>query len=160
MNNTFLNDLAESLFDFFIIEKNNLVNEDEFLKNFPNGLREVQKYLDNYPMPPSHIKVIIYLSRVKNASISQIASTLNISKSNTTPIIDKLLSYNLITRYTDSQDRRIVRVELTSLALNIFDEFKQIMKNNLIDKLISLPDEDLKEIHQCILHLTQIFNKI
>ena len=160
MDNIFLDNLAEFLFEFLVIAKNNIINEDEFIKNFPNGPCEVQKYLDKYPMPPSHVKVIIYLSRVKNASISQIASTLNISKSNTTPIIDKLISYDLITRYTDSNDRRVVRVELTPLALSIFDDFKNIIKNNLIEKLISLSDEELQETQDCILRLTSIFKKI
>ena len=160
MDNIFLNNLAESLFEFLVIAKNNIVNEDEFIKNFPKVPCEVQKYLDKYPMPPSHVKVIIYLSRVKNSSISQIASTLNISKSNTTPIIDKLISYDLIKRYTDPNDRRIVRVELTPLALNIFDNFKNIIKNKLIEKFLSLSDDDLKNMQIYVLKLTEIFKKI
>ena len=160
MDNTFLDCLAESLLEFLVIAKNNIINEDAFIKNFPKAPCEIQKYIDKYPMPPSHMKVIIYLSRVQTASISQIASTLSISKSNTTPIIDKLISYDLITRYTDSNDRRIVRVELTPLAVNIFKEFKHIIKSTLIQKLMSLSDKDLQDIQNCILKLTQIFKTI
>lgn len=160
MDNFFLNNLAESLFNFLIIARNNIVNEDEFLKNFPLPTEEFKKYEEKYPMPPSHIKVIIYLSRMNSSSISKMASTLNISKSNMTPIIDKLVAYKLIDRYTDSADRRIVRVKLTSLAYEIFDHFKQYGISILSKRISSLSNEDLIELSYHINSLTKIFEKI
>ena len=160
MNSDFLNNLADDLFKFLILAKNNLINENELIKHFPTPPKEVKSFIDKYPMPPSHIKVIIYLSTVKNASISQVASTLNITKSNTTPIIDKLISYGLVERYTDSSDRRIVRVELTSCALDIFNEIKNTFKNTLVKRISILDDEDLLKMHSCISELSVLFNKI
>ena len=160
MNSDFLDNLAEDLFKFLILAKNNLINENELIKNFPSPLKEVKSFIDKYPMPPSHIKVIIYLSSVKNASISQISSTLNITKSNTTPIIDKLISYGLVERYTDPSDRRIVRVELTSCALQVFYEIKNAFKNKLVSRISILDTEDLLKMHSCISELSMLFNKI
>lgn len=160
MDNIFFDNLAESLFHFLILAKNNIINENEFIKNFPDPPEEVKHFIDKYPMPPSHIKVIIYLAVVKSASISQVASTLNITKSNTTPIIDKLISYKLINRYTDPNDRRIVRVELTPFAINSFKEIKSAFKQKLINKLSILSDEDLTKMDFCINELNTIFNKI
>lgn len=156
----FLDKLANSLFDFLIIARNNLMNSDEFLKNFPIQQKKFEEYLQKYPMPPSHIKVIIYLARVNSASISQIASTLNISKSNMTPIIDKLISYGLVNRYTDEKDRRILRIELTELAFELFNSFKIYAKSTLLNKLCILSDDDLKETQDCIEKLTSIFLKL
>lgn len=156
----FLDKLANSLFDFLIIARNNLMNSDEFLKNFPIQQKKFEEYLQKYPMPPSHIKVIIYLARVNSASISQIASTLNISKSNMTPIIDKLISYGLVNRYTDEKDRRILRIELTELAFKLFNSFKVYAKSTLLNKISILSDDDLKETQDCIEKLTSIFLKL
>ncbi len=160
MDEIFLDKLADSLFDFLIIAKNNIMNSDEFLKNFPIQEKKFEEYLKKYPMPPSHIKVIIYLERVNSASISQIASTLNISKSNMTPIIDKLISYGLVKRYTDEKDRRVLRIELTELAFKIFNSFKVYAKSALLNKIALLSDDDLKEMQNCIEKLTSIFSKL
>lgn len=156
----FLDKLANSLFDFLIIARNNLINSDEFLKTFPIQQKKFEEYLQKYPMPPSHIKVIIYLARVNSAPISQIASTLNISKSNMTPIIDKLISYGLVNRYTDEKDRRILRIELTELAFKFFNSFKVYAKSTLLNKISVLSDDDLKETQDCIEKLTSIFLKL
>lgn len=156
----FLDKLANSLFDFLIIARNNLINSDEFLKTFPIQQKKFEEYLQKYPMPPSHIKVIIYLARVNSAPISQIASTLNISKSNMTPIIDKLISYGLVNRYTDEKDRRILRIELTELAFKFFNSFKVYAKSTLLNKISVLSDDDLKETQHCIEKLTSIFLKL
>ena len=160
MDEILLNRLADSLFDFLIIARNNIINEDEFLKNFPSPQKKFEEYMKKCPMPPSHIKVIIYLARVNSAPISQIASTLNISKSNMTPIIDKLISYGLVNRYTDEKDRRILRIELTELAFKFFNSFKDYAKSALLDKIAILPDDDLKEAQYCIEKLTSIFLKL
>lgn len=111
-------------------------------------------------LPPSHIKVIIYLYEINSAPMSQIASTLNISKSNMTPIIDKLISYRLVKRYTDEKDRRILRIELTELAFNILNHFKNYAKSVLLNKVSILPDDDLEEAQYCIEKLTSIFLKL
>lgn len=160
MDKVLLNRLADSLFDFLIIARNNIMNEDYFLKNFSMPSQNLEEYINKCPMPPSHIKVIIYLSRVNSAPISQIASTLNISKSNMTPIIDKLISYGLVNRYTDEKDRRILRIELTELAFEIFNDFKNYAKSTLSNKISILPDEDLEEAKYCIEKLTSIFLKL
>ncbi|CAG9710880.1 MarR family transcriptional regulator [Clostridium sp.] len=123
--------------------------------------KQFQEYIEKFPMlPPSHIKVIIYLYGINSAPMSQIASTLNISKSNMTPIIDKLISYGLVKRYTDEKDRRILRIELTELAFNIFNHFKNYAKSVLLNKVSILPDDDLEEAQYCIEKLTSIFLKL
>jgi len=123
--------------------------------------KQFQEYIEKCPMlPPSHIKVIIYLYGINSAPMSQIASTLNISKSNMTPIIDKLISYGLVKRYTDEKDRRILRIELTELAFNIFNHFKNYAKSVLLNKVSILPDDDLEEAQYCIEKLTSIFLKL
>ncbi len=160
MENIFLNNLAENLFEFLVLAKNNIINENELIRNFPSPPPEVKSFLNEYPMPPSHIKVIIYLALVKSASISQISSTLGITKSNTTPIIDKLISYKLIERYNDSNDRRIVRAELTPFALSIFEKLKDAFKVKLINKLSVLDEPDLIRMDSCVTELNTIFMKI
>lgn len=114
----------------------------------------------NLPMPPSHVKVIIYLARRGASSISEIAKNLAISKPNMTPIIDKLINEGMINRYNDLNDRRILRVELTDKAYKFIKEQEEIIKDNLAKKISSLTDEDLKALGEHITGITEIILKI
>ncbi len=87
-------------------------------------------------MPPSHGKVIIYLKHNGNSSISKIAKDLLISKPNMTPIIDKLISENMVIRYTDPKDRRIIRVELTEKGTAFIKDQENLIKSSLTEKYL------------------------
>lgn len=156
-----LDTTADSLVDFFLLVRNNIFSQEDFLKNFNDFQKKFDgKMSDITPLPLSNIKVIIYLSTVKTSSISQIAMNLGISKPNMTPIIDNLLEYGLITRFSDPKDRRILRVQLTQKALDIFDFFKDSAKDSLKYKISSLSDEDLYELNNHVSGLQKILGKL
>ena len=102
---------SDALFSLLIQLNNKVFNQDKMVKCSP--------------LPPSHVKVIFYLLNNGSSSISDIASNLEISKPNMTPIIDKLLKDDLVQRTEDPNDRRIVRIALTQKALDISAEHKR-----------------------------------
>ncbi|MBN1054026.1 MULTISPECIES: MarR family transcriptional regulator [unclassified Clostridium] len=155
-----LDKISDSLLTFLFLVKNNVFSENEFIKNFPKPPKEVEDYMNEFPMPPSHTKVILYLHKSSSSPISQIASNLGISKSNMTPIIDKLIEYGLVNRYPDSKDRRILRVELTAKALDIFEKFRNAAKAKLASKIEILDDDDLYALSDCVSKLYNIMQKI
>ncbi|MGL5749628.1 MAG: MarR family winged helix-turn-helix transcriptional regulator [Paraclostridium sp.] len=112
------------------------------------------------PLPPSHVKVIFYLINNGSSSISDIASSLGISKPNMTPIIDKLIKEDLVCRQEDPHDRRIVRIELTKKAHDMGESHKQRLREILFDKISSLPDEDLNKMSNLVIDLTDIILKL
>lgn len=160
MYNKDLISLSNSLLDFLFMVKDNILSEKDLIKKFPCPPKEIEAYIDKYPLPTSHMKVIQYLIHNNSCPISQIAKSLNISKPNMTPIIDKLISYDLVKRYNDPKDRRIIRVELTEKAINIFNDIKNVLINQLCKKLSSLPDEDLEILNSSLKNISAIVTKL
>ncbi|SCI89944.1 transcriptional regulator SlyA [uncultured Clostridium sp.] len=112
------------------------------------------------PLPPSHVKVIFHLFNNGSSSISDIASKLEISKPNMTPVIDKLLSEGLVYRKEDPNDRRIVRIDLTQKAHDMAVEHKKRLKDILLSKLMTLSDEDLVSMEDLVSNLAKIISKL
>ena len=111
-------------------------------------------------IPPSHAKVIFHLHFGGEASVSEIAKNLSISKSNMTPIIDKLIQENLVERFTDPNDRRIIRVRVTEKGHEFCLKQREKTKKHLEEKISSLSLEELEKIKDLAKELNSIFSKI
>lgn len=111
-------------------------------------------------IPSSHAKVIFYLVHSKNASVSEIARDLSISKSNMTPIIDKLIQEGFVERLPDPNDRRVIRIGITEKGYKFSTEQKELAKKILMEKISSLSCEDLVQIEILTKKLNEILLKI
>lgn len=160
MNNNDLLKVSDSLLSFLWIVHTNILKGNDIMKNLPYSLDELNECIDKFEMPPSHIKVIFHLAISGSSSISGIAKTLNISKSNMTPIIDKLISYELVNRYTDPNDRRILRVELTPKAIAFFESIRAAACKSFAEKISKLSDEEVITLDQSISNLNILLDKL
>ena len=77
-----------------------------------------------------------------------------------TPIIDKLIDMELVNRYTDNKDRRILRVELTPKALEIFKYLESAAKDSIKSKISILSAEDLDDLSTSLYTLSAILKKL
>lgn len=146
MNNNELHDISDNLLNLLFQIHNRLFNPSEMVKGVS--------------IPPSHVKVIFYLSQKKSMSVSDVAKCLDISKPNMTPIIDKLISNGLVNRYIDPNDRRKINIELTEKAHNLLKNKKREIKNNLFNKISTLNDEDLYKLDASIREMYDILIKL
>ncbi|KZL89600.1 MarR family winged helix-turn-helix transcriptional regulator [Clostridium magnum] len=146
MSTTELNKLSGDLYSLMLYLHRKFFNPSEITKNLP--------------IPPSHIKVIIHLAHHGACSISEAAKNLTISKPNMTPIIDKLISEGMVTRYNDPNDRRILRIELTEKAHEFIKEQEEAIKNNLAQKISSLDSKDLEALNTHVRGITDIILKV
>lgn len=146
MINTELNKLSGDLYNLMLYLHNKFFNPNEITKNLP--------------IPPSHMKVIIYLAHHGTCSISETAKNLTISKPNMTPIIDKLITEGMVNRFNDPDDRRILRIELTEKAHGFIKKQEEIIKNNLAKKISSLNTEDLEALSDHVMGITDIIAKV
>ena len=129
MNNNELHDISDNLLNLLFQIHNRLFNPSEMVKGVS--------------IPPSHVKVIFYLSQKKSMSVSDVAKCLDISKPNMTPIIDKLIS-----------------IELTEKAHNLLKNKKREIKDNLFNKISTLNDEDLYKLDASIREMYDILIKL
>lgn len=141
-----LDRISDNLFDMVMELHKKTFSKDQIIK----GLC----------MPPSHVKVIFCLSHAGPLSLSHLASAIGISKPNMTPIIDKLIQDDLINRYEDSNDRRMLRVELTDKANNLLKCQTQKFKDMLSQKLATLPPEDLTSLESSLEEVTSVLSKL
>ena len=146
MNNIDLTKISDDLFSLIIQLNSKLFSSSKMVKCSP--------------LPPSHVKVIFHLMNNGSSSISDIASSLCISKPNMTPIIDKLIKEDLVCRQEDFNDRRIIRIQLTQKAYEIANAHEKNLKNILLDKISSLDSEDLSNMGDLIVNLNSIINKL
>lgn len=70
---------------------------------------------------------LIYLYKHNGISQEELSELINIDKGTTAKSIKKLESLGFITRSKDSIDRRINRIYLTDKALNIKDDFFEVL---------------------------------
>jgi len=152
--------VADSLVNFLWIIKNNILRENDISKNFQSPLNEGEECIPAFSIPPSHVRVIFYLLEFNSSPISQIADNLSISKSNMTPIIDNLITHELVNRYPDSTDRRILRVELTQKACKLLDSFRIAICNSFVEKISSLSADEIVTLDDSISNLITILKKL
>ena len=110
--------------------------------------------------PPSHIKTIFYLHHKKSVKISDMAKCLDISKSNMTPIIDKLIEEGFVERFNDPSDRRKINVELTNKGENFIKERLNDLKIVLSNKISTLESSDLESLDLLITDMKKIIAKL
>lgn len=146
MDTNQLNKLSGDLYNLMLYLHNKIFHPNDTMKNLP--------------IPPSHVKVILYLTRRGTSSISEIAKNLAISKPNMTPIIDKLISEGMLNRYNDPNDRRVLRVELTDKAYKFIKEQEDLIKSNLAQKISSLSEEDLNVLDKNVTSIIEIILKL
>lgn len=156
MHNENLDNISESMLKFLFSIQNIFTERDIFKHLSDKSLKNCCKS----SLPNSHIRVILYLARFNSSSISEIAKNLNISKPNMTPIIDKLIDEDLVTRYPDPNDRRILRVDLTAKATDFFNDVRNCAKEIILDKISSLPDDDLDRLENSLIDLIDISQKL
>lgn len=111
-------------------------------------------------VPPSHIQVIVYLSKRESSSVSEIASVLGISRPNMTPLIDKLIAENFVERNIDPSDRRVIRVKLTDSAKEFLINHKKHLASQLVDRLATLSEHDLKLFQDSLFNISNIVSKL
>lgn len=93
---------------------------------------------------------LILIEQYGNPSISGLGRVLNVSKSQMTARLDKLVESGLIERVHDSEDRRIIRIVLTSEGQNFIKNYQKTVKESMDQLLSPLSHEEVKELKKSI----------
>lgn len=81
-----------------------------------------------------------------NCTVSDVAAQLHLSKSSATQLIERLETGGFVTRIIDTDDRRIVRLEITTAGEEEFQKLKKIFFAKLSKVFAHIPEADLKEL--------------
>lgn len=111
-------------------------------------------------LSPIQSYAVSVLYRKGSLSMSELASELQITKQQLTPLIHKLIDYNLLVKKTDLNDRRIVRLEITEPGRSMVEKLRTEMKLALAEKLRALPGMELDELDQMLKRIQEILKSV
>lgn len=109
---------------------------------------------------PMQFNAMIVINNYKPVTMKKIAEELNISKQQTTLIIDKLIEIDYVERENDAYDRRIVRITLTDSGMHFLDNEKRILSDLLKEKIECLDDNDLYSLNMALGYMLKTINKL
>jgi DNA-binding MarR family transcriptional regulator len=105
------------------------VSEDVFANRiqelFPRIMRyleaEAERELIGLDVTSSQMSALVALSRTHERTMGELAEDLGLTESATTRLVDRLVGMNLVRRHRDDQDRRVVRVRLSSYGRQLVE---------------------------------------
>lgn len=109
---------------------------------------------------PMQFNAMIVINNYKSATMKTIAEELNISKQQTTLIIDKLINIGYVKRENDKYDRRIIRITLTDSGIHFMDNERKVLSELLKEKIECLDDSDLYSLNIALGYILKTINKL
>ena len=122
-------------------------------------LRPVEQHT-KIKISPMQFNSMIVINNYKPVTMKKIAEELNISKQQTTLIIDKLIEINYVRRENDAYDRRIVRIALTESGIRFLENERRILSEILKEKIECLDDSDLYSLNMALGYMLKTINKL
>jgi MarR family 2-MHQ and catechol resistance regulon transcriptional repressor len=127
---------------------------------FRKKLFKHRKMLYHNKMPHSYYHILKVLKKLGPLPISEISRRVYISKSNMTSLIDKLVENGLAERIPDTNDRRVIKIALTSKGNELLDEWRVHSNQEIKLRLSSLSDEDLEKFYESTKNMKNILDKL
>ncbi len=103
---------------------------------------------------------LILIEKYDNPSLSFIGKKLRVSKSQITSRMDELVKEGLIERVHDENDRRIIRVVLTSRGRDFIETSTKYFNEHLKNLLSSLSLVEVEELNKSIITIKSVVLKI
>ena len=108
-------------------------------------LRENELYkLDD--LYPSHVQILLLLSKNKQLTMSEISKEIHVINSNLTPLVDKLIKLGYLKRQPSKKDRRVVHISLTASGKKQVEKHKVYAVGFLEEQFEKLDEDKLEAL--------------
>lgn len=115
----------------------------------PKQLVRVDMITRKYEMPFSHVQILCMLS-AGSMTIGQISRALGIAKPNITPLLDGLKERGLLDRVRSDRDRRIVNVELLPAGMEMAQNIRSSIAEQVAEWPESINASDAKRLNNAL----------
>lgn len=139
-------ELVENLFLILPLIKKKLVNYD--------------LYGEEMDLNPPHFHILFSLEEVGNLTVTEITRSLMISKTNATPLVQKLIDKGFAMRAYDDTDRRYIRISLTTEGKEFLERHKALVIGNLKAKINGFSEEELHRLASSLQNLKELLDKV
>lgn len=109
--------------------------------------------------PPLFL-IMKVLDEASKLHIAEIGERLQIPRPQMTHLIDKLVKMEIVSRQTDTADRRIINISLTRNGKKVLDEFQRTVQSSVKIDLSCLTDEEVRELSVSMRKLRDILSKL
>ena len=109
---------------------------------------------------PLHFEIMSLLYEAVTLHPAEIGERLMVARAQITHLIDKLVDLGIAERQTNSDDRRVTNILLTSKGRAIFQERDRNIKKAIKDTLSQLTDEELEGLSGSLETMRDILAKL
>jgi DNA-binding MarR family transcriptional regulator len=95
-------------------------------------------------LPQLH--VLITLQERHAMTVSELANLLGISMPSTSSIVDRMEERGLVHRTRDTEDRRVVTVEISARGSELAEEFMGLKREKIMGIFAAMTDEELENV--------------
>jgi MarR family transcriptional regulator, organic hydroperoxide resistance regulator len=130
------------------------MSKQQYIDQLFNTMGQLRKLLETQTQE-SHVdkhatimqySALMFLKDNRTATVGDVASHLKLSKTSATQLIERLAKTSLVDRINDTEDRRIVRISITSAGEQQVMDLKKKYREKMGKIISKIPDEDLKEL--------------
>ncbi|MFZ5354355.1 MAG: MarR family winged helix-turn-helix transcriptional regulator [Bacillota bacterium] len=146
MNDNRIGQIAENIFLILPLIKKKLMRHEGF------ALGE--------DLSTTHFQILFLLLEYGEMSVTEMANSLEISKTNITQPIQKLIDKRYLKRIHSEDDRRYINIKLTAEGRDFLEEYKGCLANSLEEKLSGLQQSELDTLAQLLSSMKSIIAKI
>ena len=108
----------------------------------------------------SEIKALAAFRGDKNYTMGELSKNAQVTMPSMTEMIDKLVKHEIAERYRDTNDRRVVKVRLTSKGKKLRKEFMQKRLKDMKELFGKLNKQELDELITSLRRARHILEKI
>lgn len=113
-----------------------------------------------FPLSSNNYHALFLLHERGHSTVSELSRELKISRPNMTPVLDKLVKYDLVSRRSSKEDRRVVKVEITEEGNDLVRKITERSALEIRERVSSLPEKDLERMCGCLHELKTILFKL
>jgi DNA-binding MarR family transcriptional regulator len=132
----------------------------ELLPLFQQKLIKPFEQLAKTNISPLLFYVMFALEEKGDLPMTQLSNELRTSKQQMTPMVDKLIKSGYVERKHGEDDRRLVKISLSSAGRKFLDKQKVEIFEMLKNKIKVLSDDDLEVLHISFHQIRQIISKL
>ncbi|MFZ1243295.1 MAG: MarR family transcriptional regulator [Candidatus Saccharimonas sp.] len=134
-------------------------NRQENIENIAHSFYELKRFMhdtfrevsDEFGVPPTGQHVVLLIGRQPNMTIGDLARELGVTRGAATQIVDGLERDGFVVRQIDEQDRRIVRLALSTSSSQQLEQLHRRMGECFVQMLGELSNEEIAQL-RVVLH--------
>lgn len=120
----------------------------------------ISYFKENCGFTPNQMSALCYLKLYDSLSMSYLAEKLNMSKQQTTQLVNSLVKKNWVERHYHNGNRRTIHITPTAQAVEMLRKGEMVYVNNALQQIKTLPTEEQQSMIDAMACLARTLPKL